>query len=328
MGRKQLILLALLAAVLVALYAWLQRDEKPARVERDALLPGFAGQLASVQALEVRRPGQPAVRVQRGDDGAWRVPAKADYPARASAVVELLKALADARKVEAKTANPALLGRLGLAEDGDPAGQATRLDIQRAGAGPLTLLVGKPARQGRGQLVRLPGESQAWLIDRDIELPENELGWLDRRVAAVPLGDIQRLDLRHADGQRLSLSRQSRKQANFEVAPLPAGRKPAVDGVANGIPGVFSDLSFADAAPRQQATFAQPPVLTFDLHTFDGGRVTGSLYAQGEQYWLVQDSRAGVSDAQWPGRPDWAYRLESYAYQTLAKRLEAPSAKP
>lgn len=325
MGRKHLIGLALLVAVLAAPYAWLQRDEKPARVEREALFPGFASQSAGVRAIEVHRPGEPAVRVEREDGQRWRVPAKAGYPARTQAVVELLEALAGARKVQATDASPALPG---LAEDGDPANQATRLNLEREGGAPLALLVGRPARQEEGQWVRVPGESRAWLIDRDIELPPTELAWLDRRVAALPLADIQRLEVRHATGERLVLSREHSGDAGFDVALLPVGRHLARADVANGLPAVFADLDFADAAPRQQATFKAPPVLTFSLRTFAGGQASGSVYAQGDQHWLVLDSRTDLTDGQWPGRSDWAYRLDDDRYQALATPLDRLLAKP
>ncbi|WP_263141502.1 DUF4340 domain-containing protein [Pseudomonas sp. RIT-PI-AD] len=321
MGRKSLSILALLAILLVACYVALQRDEKPARVEREALFPGLAGQLAGVRALEVRRPGQPEVRVQRDGSG-WVMPAKADYPVRAQPVAEVLRALHEARKVEAKTDNPALFGRLGLSEDGAVEMQATRLSLERDDAAPLVLLVGKPARQGKGQLVRVPGETQVWLIDRDIELPQTELAWLDRRVAAVPFASIRRLDVRQAQAGRLTLLRETKEQANFRVEQLTADKKLPSESAANAIPALFANLEFADAAPLQQLTFTKPAVLSFSLETFSGGQLSGRVHAQGDQYWLVEDSRANLADGEWPGHSDWAYRLEPYQYQTLATTLQ------
>src|SRR5690606_11862025 len=129
-----------------------------------------------------------------------------DYPADQAALAGLLKALGEARKVEPRTANAELYGRLGLAEQGSPEEQAVRVTLQRGELPPLQLLIGKPSQQ-EGQLVRQAGEAQSWLISQRIELPASELQWLDRRIVSVPFAEVRELDLRHAGGERLSLYR-------------------------------------------------------------------------------------------------------------------------
>lgn len=131
MGRNGLIFLALLAAGLGTAYYIQQDSARPqpqAVVSRELLLPELQGKLEGVTALDVQVPGQPDLRLAR-KDGVWVLPAKADYPAAGQPVATLLRALAEARKVEAKTANPELHGRVGLAEKGESSeqGRASRL---------------------------------------------------------------------------------------------------------------------------------------------------------------------------------------------------------
>lgn len=319
MGRKTLLLLALIAAVLALTYVWLQRQ--PPTPSREALLPTLHGQLAGVRAIEVLRPGQPLVRLERKGDS-WTVPAKADYPAAGQPVAALLRALAEAKKVEAKTRNPHLHGRLGLAEQGEAEQQATRLSLELAGGQPLALRLGKPAQQGGGQLVRLAGEEQVWLIDQRLELPPTELEWLDRRVAAIPFASIQELELRYANGERLTLYRETEGEPNLRVKQLGPGKPLAFEAVANGMALVFNSLEFADAAPLAQVQFKGAPLLQFSLHTFAAGEVKGAIYAQGEQHWLILPDSTNFSANQLPAKRDWAYRLEPYQYQALAKKLQ------
>ncbi|MDT4884308.1 hypothetical protein D3C72_2347760 [compost metagenome] len=63
-------------------------------------------------------------------------------------------------------------------------------------------------------------------------------------------------------------------------------------------------------------------MLEFSLSTFEGGELRGVVYPQGEQPWLVLTDKKGLGDEQVPGKLDWAYRLEPFQYQALAKKLE------
>ncbi|MCY1283713.1 hypothetical protein D9M70_325970 [compost metagenome] len=214
MGRKSLLLLALLALALGGAYFWLQKPATPLSGAREALLPALQGRVAEVTGIEVTSPSQPPVRLARQAQ-VWTVPAKADYPAAPSAVGALLRALVEARKVEAKTVNPQLHAQLGLAEQGE--GQATRVTLELPNAQPLAVLIGKPAQQGSGQLVRLVGDNQVWLIDKPIVLPVEELQWLNRRVAAIPFGSIRQIEVRYAKGETLTVYRDKAEEPNFRV---------------------------------------------------------------------------------------------------------------
>ena len=317
MNRKTLFVLAVLALALVAGWYFTSQvglPRVPAQAER--WLPGV--QVAQVKAIEVQRGDQPLVRLERREQG-WVVPAKADYPADQGVVNKLLKALAEARKVEPRTANPELYGRLGLADKGEAEQRAVRLTLEQ-GEAPLRLLIGKPGQQD-GQLVRRADEAQSWLVSQRIELPASELDWLDRRVTAIPFAEVRELDLRHAGGERLTLARDKAKEANLQVRDLPKGKRLAFDGAANGFGQFFADLRFADAAPLAQLGFEGKPALEFSLTTFAGKTLKGRFYGKADQHWLLLEQGSGLSASEVPGRSDWAYRVEPYQYQSLARKL-------
>lgn len=317
MNRKTLFVLAVLALALVAGWYFTSQvglPRVPAQAER--WLPGV--QVAQVKAIEVQRGDQPLVRLERREQG-WVVPAKADYPADQGVVNKLLKALAEARKVEPRTANPELYGRLGLADKGEAEQRAVRLTLEQ-GEAPLQLLIGKPGQQ-EGQLVRRADEAQSWLVSQRIELPASELDWLDRRVTAIPFAEVRELDLRHAGGERLTLARDKAEEANLQVRDLPKGKRLAFDGAANGFGQFFADLRFADAAPLAQLGFEGKPALEFSLTTFAGKTLKGRFYGKADQHWLLLEQGSGLSASEVPGRSDWAYRVEPYQYQSLARKL-------
>lgn len=317
MNRRSLFVLAVLAMALVAGWYFTSQVGRPqAPVQAEAWLPGL--QPEQVNAIVVQGAGQPQVRLERREQG-WVVPAKADYPADQAAVNTLLKALAEARKVEPRTANPELHGRLGLADKGAAEEQGVRLTLER-GEPPLSLLIGNAGQQS-GQLVRRADEAQSWLVSQRIELPASELEWLDRRVVAVPFAEVRALDLRHTGGERLTLFRDKAGDAHLQVRDLPRGKRLAFEGAADGMARFFENLLFTDAAPLAQLTFTGEPTLHFTLDTFAGKRLKGRAYAKGDQHWLLLEQGSDLPPAELPGRSDWAYRLEPHQYQSLARKL-------
>lgn len=328
MGRKGLIALIVIVLLSVLGYLALRQDQqqRTAQIERAPWLGAEQGYLGSLQALEIEQPGQPAVRIERRGE-AWVVPAKADYPAAPQPLTNLLRTLREARTVEAKTANPQWHARLGLAESGEEGEQALRLRLHFEGHPDLALRLGNPARQGSGQLVRRAGEDQVWQIDQQLDLPSHELDWLDRRISDIPFASVKRLELHHADGETLTLSKADAGQYNFAVEQLGKDQALSFEGAANGMVTLFSNLRFADAAPLAQIAFKQAPMLKLSLAGFDGQSLEGALYKQGEQHWLVLGEREGFKAGEVSARRDWAYRLEPEQVQRLAKKLRDLLAK-
>lgn len=322
MGRKALVFLTLLALLLGASYFWLQRDGQPQQAEREAWLPELAGRTAQIALIEVQVANEPAVRLAREGD-AWVLPAKENYAAASQPLADLLKALREAEKVEARTSNSELHGRLGLAEKGEIGERASRVRIEFSDATPaLELRIGNPSSQGAGQLVRRAGEAQVWLISRNVPLPATELEWLDRRVTAIPFSEVRELDVRYSSGEQVTVYRDDKAQPNLKVRQLPKGRALPFEAAANGMATLFANLRLSDALPLAQLPFdREKPTLRFVLQTFDDGRLEGQVFRHGEEYWMTLPVREGLSEAKVPGRAGWAFRIETQSYQALARRL-------
>ncbi|GIZ11388.1 DUF4340 domain-containing protein [Pseudomonas sp. NCCP-436] len=328
MGRKGLIALIVIVLLCVLGYLGLQQHQQQsiAQIESAPWLAAEQSYLGSLQALEIEHPGQSAVRIERRGDG-WVVPAKADYPAAPQVLADLLRGLREARTVEAKTANAQWHGRLGLAEEGAEGEQALRLKLQFDGHPELSLRLGNPSSQGSGQLVRRAGENQVWRIDQQLDLPDGQLQWLDRRVTAIPYASVQRLELKYADGQTLTLSRPDEQQYNFAVEQMKPEQKLSYEGAANGMVTLFSSLLFADVVPLAQLDRAQVPELTLQLSGFAEQSLRAALYRQDERHWLIIEQQQGFADGQVSARNDWAYALDEEQFKRLAKRLDDLLAK-
>lgn len=315
MQRKSLLLLVVLVMALGGLFFWLQRGPEPLPVEDTHYLPGLDPQ--QVSGVRIERPGQPPIQVAR-KDGGWVMPAKEDYRAAGRLIGDLLQDLAQARKVEPKTRDPANFARLGLAEKGE--GAAVRLTLERVSGAPIDVLLGKNAQQG-GRLVRQPGDDQVWLIDQFLNLPPDELDWLDRRVTRIAFEDIAEVSVRYPKGETLTVYRDKPGEPNLRVRQLPKDARLPDEAAANGMALPFGNLLFNEAAPLDQVQFKGPPQLSLTLKTLDGGRLSAHLQRQGGQPWLLLDRVEGFAEGQVLARSDWAYRIEPEQAGALARRL-------
>lgn len=259
--------------------------------------------ISQVNALIISRHGQPDIRVERRD-GLWVIASWMDFPAAPNGIVKLLRALASARKVEAKSPQPQHRAALGLDE------QATRLTLERQGATPLTLLLGKQVRQG-GQVVGLPDSEVTWLLNKILPLPQSPLAWIDRRLTRIPFEHIRQLSLTYPNRARIKILRESADATNLKLSQHPKTPKVMDEAGAANLLSVFGQLSIADIAIETNAQQIAKPDLNFELLTFSGGKITGQIHQLDNQYWLKLKSIEGLDTSFVQPRMDWVMRVDA-----------------
>ena len=121
--RTALLLLAIAAGVLAAAYYFAL---PPAQVTRASVaapgalaFPDLAATLGSATTVEITAKGKTIAIARTGE--VWGLADRGGYPVQPDKLRELLTGLTELRFSEARTADPALLERLGL---GDPASAA------------------------------------------------------------------------------------------------------------------------------------------------------------------------------------------------------------
>ena len=325
MGHRNL--WALLAATLLMLVVIaLQRDDEGAGLSSEVLFSDLKLRGPSLTRITVSRGEAPKIEL-RLSHGQWMLTSEPGYPADTLPVTELLRNLGEAKKLEAKTANPEFHARLGLAEPDSAEGAATLLTLKFTKGKTLKLLVGNAGQSG-GQLVRMPGDNQVWLIDKPLLLPSTDMDWLNNEILNLPLDRIQSLTVKRADGQTITVQRDSAEQINFAVAEL---KDATLDNrLVNGMPNAFSVLSFNEVVPREQLTLPGKPKLSFTLKTFAGDSLTGELFEQAEQPWLRLGELKTAKESsvlKLTAPEGWLFRLQPYQYQALNQPLSALKAK-
>jgi len=333
MNSRNLIWLAGSLVVLVALAVIGQRQTTgPSDVAQtdDEFLPGLMGRLDEVTSIEIVGAGSEAIAtLDRGENG-WTVRERDDYSADLTKVRHTLLSLAEARILEAKTANAELHDRLGVEDvTADDAGGLTV--TLHGPAEPTAIVVGDAAGDYR-RYVRRAGENQSYMISRDPELGETPADWLDTAVIDLESGRVREITVTHPDGDIVRAAKASADEANFTVEGIPEGRSLLYDSVANVIAGVLQNLTLEDV---ERAADDSTERTVTEFVTFDGLRLTVTGIERDEATWISiaaatesdapqADQAAAMTQAQTLNErlSGWRYRIPSYKFEQLTRRMD------
>ena len=301
MNRKAFIILAVIALLLAGLATLSQRGGDTASIAGDSagelLVPGLADRIEAITAIEIS--GASAARLARieraGAD--WVVVEQGGYAAATGKVNGLLIALAEARIVEEKTADPNFHSRLGV--EAVDAATATGLEVALTANDGTSFEVVLGDAYGDGErYARLAASAQSVLIDRNPDVARDPADWVRPEIIAIPSSRVQRVEVSHADGESLVIRKEARELTDFTVDSVPEGRELQYAGIANVTGSVLQALEL-DAVSR--APEAPGEVLaTTEFRTFDGLVLTVTATAAEEadgQPWLSFAARFDAGQA-------------------------------
>jgi hypothetical protein len=250
MNARNIVGLGLLAVVAAGLALWLVDSRAPQQDVglQGPLLPGLVDRLNAVDEVKVvGAGGKTLATLQRQPDG-WTLLERDGYPADAAKLRALLVGLSEARRVEAKTSNPALYDRLGVEDVSAAEAKGVALEIIGGGE-PLRLILGQNNARGKGTYVRLDGEASSWLLDRNIAVERQPVEWLQRDLIDLPPARVASVEVVPADGAAVNIGRAQDAAGDFELQNLPRGRQPASEFVADATAGLLDALRFDDVLP-------------------------------------------------------------------------------
>lgn len=229
MRTRSLALLAVVALGLAALAVWaLSQRAGEAPASTGEALPGFAARIEALERVEVRGAGDSLLvsLLRRGD--AWEVEQYPGWPANQREISRALFRLGEARRIEAKTDDPALHARLGVEDVGQAGAKGAELRFEGGGQ-PLGLVVGINHPGLGGSYVRVSGDDASWLIDADLSPARDPVAWLDRRLVDLPLALTERVRVEPAMGPDFTLVREGE---GFVVQGVRAGTSLDVQATA------------------------------------------------------------------------------------------------
>ncbi len=290
MSGRTLAWLAGAAVVLVGLALLGQRETRPPTQSGALFLPGLMESLDAVDRVELLRGGnETAATLERGPTG-WSVVDRDGYPADLRKIRHTLLSLAEARILEAKTANPALHDRLGVEAIASPSAGGIAVTLQGMDP-PVSVIVGDTTGDYQSYL-RRADDPQSYLVDRDPEVGRSSADWLDTALLAIDGERIQEVLVTHPDGEIVRVTKAGPEQANFTVQDVPEGRELLYESVANVMGNVLDDLSLDDVERRTEDP--EERIVT-EFRTFDGLVITAEGLERDDEAWVTFRARANAA---------------------------------
>ncbi len=342
MNRRFFNLLGIVVALLlVAVLAlnWLG-PQKPEALDREKMLPELAAERGLVDHIQLGTRATSLVTLQRHGEQ-WQVVNRDGYVANAGKVRSLLDQLSSAEKSEAKTADPARHEKLGLLEDSD----TTLLLTLRAGDRIVAdLVVGKSVTRPPGHYVRIKGEAQSWLIDRELTVSREVTDWLRTDLINLPASKIRLVERLNAlpvqcitapcppvPGERLfALSKAKAEDNSFSLAPIPAGKEPGAAWLLSGLSDALNGLAATDVVKATAFDFASAKATLSRYVSFDDQIVLVSHYLLNNKHYVGLHAEAGpaATDAVKKSVEElnqrhagWLYEVSSYKGEGMAREL-------
>ncbi|MBE9606494.1 DUF4340 domain-containing protein [Acetobacteraceae bacterium H6797] len=327
MKRRALLLLGTAAVASVAA-AVVLTPRTPENVDPNSAglaFPGLTQKLSGAVTIEVRN-AEHRLQIKRQDGDRWVLPEKDNYPVRQDRVRELLVGLTELRLTEPRTANPELLGRLGL-DDPEKAGSTALLLRVLDGAGNTIagLIAGRRRVRTQGNVpeaiyVRRPNENQAWLAEGRLAIDADPALWLDRDIANLPRERLRTISVMRVDEPPLGLRRTGDPDGRL-ILTAPDGVAATQESALDEISRAFEFLTFTEVKAASRLGGASIGSSRFELT--DNLAVAVKGVREDENIWITLtasgDDEAARLNARWNG---WAFQVGSWKEKAFLPRLE------
>ena len=314
MNSKTLMITLAAAAVVTAIGVGInQSGQGQSDFGSDQLLPELGAAAQSIDSIKIESAGNQLIVQSHKQDNQWVIDNLDNYVADTAQLSTMVNALKDARKVEAKTAKPDNFHHLGLRDITDSESQAVLVSVSGGGKS-WQLLIGKPAKNGSGQYVRLAGDNQTWLIDKAISKPDKAEDWINDKLFDFTVDDIQSVAL--SGKFDYVLSKADKEAGNFALGSLPEGHKLKYDSITGSVPRSVANLRFDAIKPTGDwTTPTESQSITVSLFAEQEATaksVQMTVAKQGEQYL----AKLSGDNPLWL---DWVYQISEYNYSQLVK---------
>ncbi len=325
MKTSHKLVLALAVAVLGLFLAnrLYQPDTQPSAEAAPSLLENLTSRAEQLDGIHIRQHNS-QTHLEKGEHG-WTVVEKNHYPADSDKLRQLLQQLADARKVEKKTARAEWLPRLNLAEPGADEGAGTLLAL-RFGEETIQWIVGKQAKGG-GRMMRLADENQAWRVKPTIRPIADPMQWVDATVVDLKPELWQSIRVEPAEGLGWTLARAKPGDQTFTLEPMPAGKTFKDENISRTLATALQVLHFTDVRKAKKDADASNSLY---YHGWFGDRLKVDIYDEEGGPWFAFHLEAGpepAKDDSQPadkedGKPDPAlHDLKTLDIQAMNERL-------
>ena len=290
--------LACVTAAVIGAVLFVGREPDTVAGGGETVFPALLDRVNTV--ARVRVTGSEGTFTVARDGETWIVEEKERHPADPDRVHRLILGAAGMRRIEPKTSRPELYPKLRLEDpEGEDAKSVRFVFEDASGAELANWVLGdrRPSKSdpARSELyVRTGGDPQAWLVEGSIPAGGAIVDWLDRLVARIDRERLRGVEVVHADGTVVAVSKPF-PAADFELHDVPEGREVEAGYRVNDIGRFLEELRFEDVMPVSAPDFSGAVDKRVRVTTFDGLRIdVETVVRDGESFVRL---RAEVDEA-------------------------------
>jgi len=274
MKRSFVYLTVLTAIAILALLLIPENNSQDSSGVDNLLVPAVSERINDVDRVEIVSAGNVVVATMVRSNAGWQLQQMGGYHASWKNLQTLLAGLAQAKVIAIKTDKAEYYSRLGV-ENIDQNTAASILLKISIGDEETGILVGHQAQARQGQYVRLQGKASSFEIDRKLDVSTELLNWVDSSIIDINQSEVAEVEIIHADGERLLVTRISADQLDFDLVGLPSGREIQSSWSVNSLGSVLSMLDMESVRPASDIDWDK--AVKIRLLMFSGVEVLADL---------------------------------------------------
>jgi len=304
----------------------------------DIIFPALNTHIDDVSRIEIRTHDR-TMTLKLGDSG-WTLAESGDYAVQPKIVKAAILGFAGLTYVEAKTRQADKYPKLDLAppEADGSRGKAVKV-YAKSGDVLVDAVLGRvrynmPGTTRDGLYIRKSDTPQTWLALGQLEVSKLPSDWLKREIVNIKSKRVKSAEIRHPDGEVISVSKNAATDHHFSMSGIPDGKKLKYDNDPDNIAAVLEDFELDDVRPAGEIPFDPKHTIITRIATFDGliidlHMITSKTGPGGaSQYWITLSAHVeGASPERQHEAQDinahaspWAFQLPAYKASRLNKR--------
>lgn len=243
------VIIAIISLVVVVFAIFDDEFSREPATESDLLFENLHESLNAIDQITITTSESNFEIVKIGND--WVIPDYAGYYANRHKVIKLLIEFSEMTRLDAKTSDPARYNSLDVADVNDSDSRAIRVELAKGDEGTVAaLLVGKRNSAGGSHVkeffVRIPGETQTWLVSADFQVARTSIEWLNRDIVNIPEDRIAAIRVSPVDANVIRIVRADAGNRKFTLSDIPAGSRVAAQFKINDYGKLLYRLKLED----------------------------------------------------------------------------------
>lgn len=270
---NKLVFLGIVTLLVVSAAVVTSRRHAPTTsTEKQYVFPGLTGRINEVARLEVSGKDGDLTITRKGED--WLIKQADDYPAAFDKVRQAAIAVAEAKIIAEKTADPNNYPKLGVEDPTADKSKSRLFTLYDAKGGKLaSLIIGKrrmssAAPDSHGYYIRLPAGAHALLVEGNLDIGAKTADWFDPDIIDIKPKHISAVVIEHPGEQPLKLTRAAAGD-DFTLADIPPGKELQSSYTVNRIEDILNGVRAEDVRSADSFKFPEQQTVA-SVTTYDG----------------------------------------------------------